>query len=91
MDRVLPLIVLLPTDDNTLLKTITRKNDLFINKLCWQLERGEILHTISIAREAGLTADDLRRHLCDDVLTSLNQDREYIASLMENCPIFYLK
>jgi hypothetical protein len=88
MDRVLPPIVLLPTDDNTLLRPIMIENDVFVKELFCQLENGEILHAMTAARAVGMTADELRRRLGESVITSLNHDREYIASreyVSEHC------
>ena len=56
------------------------ENDLFIKELFRQLNHGEILHTMSMARAIGMTADEFRRYLGESVITSFNHDREYIAS-----------
>ena len=55
-------------------------NDLIVKELFCQLNHGEILHTMSMARAIGITADEFRRYLGESVITSLNHDREYIAS-----------
>jgi len=55
-------------------------NALFVNELFHRLKHGEILHTISTARDRGMTPEELRRVLGESVTTSLNHDREYIAS-----------
>ena len=64
------------------------ENDVFVNELFCQLENGEILHTMTAARALGMTADELRCRLGESVITSLNHDREYIASrdyVSEHC------
>lgn len=64
------------------------ENDVFVNELFCQLDSGEILHTMSAARAVGMTADGFRRYLGEDMITSLNHDREYIASrehVSEHC------
>jgi hypothetical protein len=56
------------------------KNAVFVKELFYRLKYGEIIHTISAANECGMTPDELRRKLENLVVTSLNCDREYIAS-----------
>lgn len=56
------------------------ENDVYVKELFCQLENGEILHAMTAARALGMTADELRRCLGESVITSLNHDREYIAS-----------
>lgn len=64
------------------------ENDVFVKELFCQLDSGEILHTMTAARTVGMTADEFRRYLGESVSTSLNHDREYIASreyVSEHC------
>ena len=56
------------------------ENVLFVKDLFHRLKHGEILHTISAAKECGMTPEELRQKLESPVVTSLNYDREYIAS-----------
>jgi hypothetical protein len=63
-------------------------NDVIVKELFCQLDSGEILHTMTAARAIGITAEELRRQLGESVITSLNHDREYIASreyVSEHC------
>jgi len=55
-------------------------NEKIVKELFPHLDRGDILHTISTARDHGMAAEALRSALGDRVVTSLNHDREYIAS-----------
>jgi hypothetical protein len=64
------------------------ENDVYVKELFCQLENGEILHAMTAARALGITADELRRRLGESVITSLNHDREHIASrdyVSEHC------
>ena len=56
------------------------ENAQFVKELLHRLKYGEILHTISAAKECGMTPEELRQKLESPVVTSLNYDREYIAS-----------
>lgn len=61
---------------------------LFVKELFHRLKHGEIIHTISATKECGMTPEELRRKLEIPVVTSLNYDREYIASkrfISKNC------
>ena len=53
---------------------------LFVKELFYRLKHGEIIHTISAAKECRMTPEELRQKLEIPVMTSLNYDREYIAS-----------
>jgi len=55
------------------------ENAHFVKKLLCRLKYGEIIHTISAANDYGVKPDELRRVLGNNVTTSLNHDREYIA------------